>query len=377
MADNHGTNAKIPDPSSAFAPPPVPEPYPPRTRIIFPTPTTYWPPKNPSRFGWPRPETSLREATLTDIPRLTSIVVTSLDTNTQLRACFPRSDRFPVDFGRYIYTHLKECALSPVHRVIVVDVLSMVKEPPALLAFAIWERVGPGAGEVADQKDTGYLWLNRRLCNITNILSKPVSYNYAVDYTALQQIQNAQKEYEEIYWGNIPRWHLRAVVTHKGWRGFGIGGQLINWGMQRAHEEGVVAAAETIPEGTHCEEIFRRLKWMRNSSFLPTVGGVDMGTAMMYAPATLIAKLPPSPKQQAPQTQTRKSAVEDMKRKVTDARSAADSHVSRTPKEFGGKEEVSNDHSVRTWKGNGLKENKDKEAVVDKKPLEIPGGWVG
>jgi len=245
----------------------------------------------------------------------------------------------------------------------------MCAHVPSVVSFAIWERVGPGAGQVAEEKDTGYLWLNRRLCNVASILWNPLDYNYAVDYTAIRRLKNAQKEYEELHWSACPtRWHLRAVVTHTSWRGFGMGGQLINWGMQRAHDEGIVAAVETTPEGEHCEELFVRLKWARRSTFLPTVGGVDMGTAMMFIPPTLQTRL-------LLQLVGKKEDVkrEDVKWKVTDARSAAEIHASRLQKEFPIKG-VSNGYNGRAVRGTGLKENKEK--VIKDKLLEVPGGWA-
>ena len=364
-------------------------------------PTTYFPPKEPSRLGWEvKPQLVLREAAPADIRRITQIAQSAISANPHFRLCFPRAAKFPQDACAYISSHVEASMLSPVHRVVVCVAATMCTVPNSVVGFAVWERVGPGAGQAADEKDSSRAWLGRHIRCARTLLCKPIDFNCAVDYTALPRLQKARQEYEQTVWAaHAARWHLRSVTTHAGWRGFGAGTRLICWGMQRAEDEGIVAAAETTPEGEHCEEIFVRLRWSRRSAFLPTVQGVDMGTAMVYRPPTL--------KQRALGAQMATRAMGDAARGVGmrkdagrdrephnaayDPRSAAERTASRVQKEFE-KHHTISVYRGRTPKHFALKGGGREEAVGSggdggggggggggcegKSPPSMPGGWI-
>ena len=360
-------------------------------------PTTYFPPKVPSRLGWEKPQLVLREATPADMRRIEQIAQSAIPVNPHFRLCFPRAAKFPQDACAYVSSHVEARMLSPVHRVVVCVAVTMCTVPNSVVGFAVWERVGPGAGQVADEKDSGRAWLGRRVRSVKALLCKPIDFNCAVNYTALPRLKKARQEYEKTIWAAHPaRWHLRTVMTHANWRGFGVGTGLIRWGMQRAENEGIVAAAETTPEGEHCEEIFVRLRWSRTSSFLPTVQGVDMGTAMVYRPPTL--------KQRALGSQMAIRAMggagnaadrgRELRKAVNDPRSAAERTASRVQKEFE-RHHIINIYRGRTPKHLALKDDAHEEAAGSgggggggsssggcdgdcegKPPLSMPGGWI-
>ena len=347
----------------------------------------------PSRLGWEvKPLLVLREAEPADMLRIAQIAQSAISANPHFRLCFPRATKFPQDACAYISSHIEASMLSPVHRVVVCVATTMCTVPNSVVGFAVWERVGPGASQAADEKDSSRAWLGRRIHSARTLLCKPIDFNCAVDYTALPRLQKARQEYEQTIWAaHAARWHLRSVMTHARWKGFGAGTRLIRWGMQRAEDEGIVAAAETTPEGEHCEEIFVRLRWSRRSAFLPTVQGVDMGTAMVYRPPTL--------QQRALGAQMATQAMGDAARVMGkdagrgrephkaayDPRSAAERTASRVQKEF------ERHHTIGVHRGRAPKHFSLRggahEAVVSsggdggdgcegKSLPSMPGGWI-
>ena len=72
-----------------------------------------------------------------------------------------------------------------------------------------------------------------------------------------------------------PCWILTTLVTRRGWRGKGAGGMLVEWGVTKAEEMGVVACLEADPMAVGLYERFGFGKW----------GGEEVvGLVKMYRP---------------------------------------------------------------------------------------------
>jgi GNAT superfamily N-acetyltransferase len=260
--------------------------------------TTYWPPKKPTRgIGhWVTLALTIEPAVDSDVDEFVRIVATAPERiDPRLTTLFPRREKYPDDFRRFIAEHIRESMLNPLHRVMAAVVHINSHDPRCgcavntngvrIVGFAIWERMGVSAPDAVKEKETTWLWMSRMLRSAVATLTAPVDFNSAVDYDGYHHWMLA-KDHED---GEYQKWHkdywrLHAVVVDEMWRSFGVGSKLISWGLQKARDENITAVAETSPVGEHCEEVFVRLGFTRFGMFLPTYHRIEMGCAMRWKP---------------------------------------------------------------------------------------------
>ncbi|EWC47076.1 hypothetical protein DRE_03445 [Drechslerella stenobrocha 248] len=153
------------------------------------------------------------------------------------------------DLNRF-RTHLKRRARSRLTDHTYVTLVA--EEKGRIIGFAHWQKLGPGTTETRWDPLKA---CERRLMAFEDwILSFFEGADPTVDLAASAAISSEFTELERLYWKNEDgtdreHWHLRLLAVHPTGRRRGIGGNLVQQGIDRARRDGCDAGLESSPMG--------------------------------------------------------------------------------------------------------------------------------
>ena len=233
------------------------------------------------------PKIDVRIATLSDLPRLIIIADIGMGSNAYVKDLFPRLEKFPDDFRRYVRDSLHGHLTNRKVRVVTASIQRWYQtwdgQTEELVGMAVWERVGNGSEKLSEGWPP-YSWISKMIKASGHRFERDPNRDGARDFTAYSHLNKAQREFEECYYPIPERWHMRGIVVQETCRGMGVGTKLLEWGLSEAKKEGIPAAAETAISSGDASRIFRRLDFERISEVNPKILEKTMGTAMLWIP---------------------------------------------------------------------------------------------
>lgn len=182
----------------------------------------------------PSPSTlRLRPGSPADVEDMCETVLDAFSGNMVGRTFFPATSASARTFW---LGALAEEVHDPNARFVVVE--DTVASPPALVAFAKWNApvvVGPGTPQTPPLPDC---W--------------PADGDPALAAVFFGKLGDM---HEEIMEGR-PHWYLEMIVTRSKYQGLGAGRMLMEWGVERADEEGAECYLDATPQGKQLYERF-------------------------------------------------------------------------------------------------------------------------
>ncbi|RPB05410.1 acyl-CoA N-acyltransferase [Choiromyces venosus 120613-1] len=194
----------------------------------------------------------LREARLSDMPAVGKIGARAFLDDPLFTAIEPGRHTYYEDYETGWVRRIRDKVLKPKTRII----LAVDEETEQIAGFAIWAREGDDPA--ADRwKNEG--WILKRLEStlltlqetFTKTLSPPRK-SRSEDSAALAHFGKAIEEIAATTWsreGWHIRWHLNFLGVDPSYHRRGVGGQLVNWGMQNGAKEGVICSLESSRAG--------------------------------------------------------------------------------------------------------------------------------
>lgn len=182
------------------------------------------------------PTLRLRPGSPADVEDMCETVLDAFSGNMVGRTFFPATSASARTFW---LDALAEEVHDPNARFVVVEEVT-VASPPALVAFAKWNApvvvvVGPGTLQPPPLPEC---W--------------PVDGDPALAAVFFGKLADM---HEEIMEGR-PHWYLEMIVTRSKYQGLGAGRMLMEWGVERADEEGVECYLDATPQGMPLYERF-------------------------------------------------------------------------------------------------------------------------
>lgn len=182
------------------------------------------------------PTLRLRPGSPADVEAMCETVLDAFSGNMVGRTFFPATSASSRTFW---LAALAEEVHDPNARFVVVEEVT-VASPPALVAFAKWNApvvvvVGPGTPQLPPLPDC---W--------------PADG----DPTLAAVFFGKLADMHEAIMAGRPHWYLEMIVTRSKYQGLGAGRMLMEWGVERADENGAECYLDATPEGKHLYERF-------------------------------------------------------------------------------------------------------------------------
>jgi len=122
--------------------------------------------------------------------------------------------------------------------------------PP--VGVAVWHRHGPGSEEICKGRDSLLQQCESFLLSYEQIISNFLFKNPAANRIRIKLMEDKFKDIEKEMNARpnfTSRWHLNLLATDPEYQRRGIGGKLVQWGIERAQMEGINCALEASTAG--------------------------------------------------------------------------------------------------------------------------------
>lgn len=172
-----------------------------------------------------------------------------------------------------------------------------VDDNDEVLGFAWWERKAPRPGKDKTPSDVwarhNTSWaeiIDQSLMQVQNAYYERLRLNPALDYGALKQMREDHDVLEPLEKAT-PHWYLAVLGVHPKAQRRGIGGMLLDWGLQRAREETeqrgkavpVTMTSSPAGQGLYIRKGFRIVAWQGVA--LDDAQNFEGGAALVYDPS--------------------------------------------------------------------------------------------
>lgn len=200
----------------------------------------------------------LRHACRADIPTLATTSALAFDQDVLNVYLNPGKERYPEHHRNvWLQLHLPRYYTPNAH-IVVVETEGDFDSPPVVVGHAFYERMSPHP-----PRPTPWQALNLGLIKLSQSYSKLFHLNPAVSSSRTTAFYNALKlDFQDI----DEYWHLRELAVHPDHQRKGVGKMLVDWGIEKAGEEGVPLGLESSPVG-------RGLYEQRGFRFYGVIGG--------------------------------------------------------------------------------------------------------
>ncbi|KAK6540047.1 hypothetical protein TWF694_008878 [Orbilia ellipsospora] len=196
-----------------------------------------------------------RTATLRDVQGIAECAAEGMLEDELFAALWPRRKEYPSHYAAYFARRARQ-------RLVDQNIVTLIAELPIadekgvvrnrIVGFAQWQRFGGGSVETR--------WSPLKACErrllaveewVTSFFTPKV--DPASDPEAVSAFSRDFAELENIYWHpsgiEHGRWHLQLLCVSSNARRKGIGGKLVDLGVERAKRDGCDASLEASPMG--------------------------------------------------------------------------------------------------------------------------------
>lgn len=212
----------------------------------------------------------IRDATINDIPHLAALFITAFHEDPDYDAAYPWRISEPDDFAQLMTADITKMYLQGHGRFLVGE-----NEQRQIVAWACWTRKGSSAaaGRIRAENDSVLKGdshssleadtrlmrpvLERTLYRVQEMVHYPFIRMFSFKPSLRDEGPLVKRFFEvysrvcaQLYVGELEEhWLLQKLSVDPGWRRQGIATMLLQWGLDRAREEGVVVGLNATRAG--------------------------------------------------------------------------------------------------------------------------------